>query len=136
VKHKQTDSPIWADLLKIKNIYLQGRKKCIRNGRSTLVWRDTWLYSDPLSVRSPDLFKICGLKDTLVFQLINGLVPITFSRWLTDELRAEWNKIMEDISQTQLISEQDRVIWKLESKGKFSASGGRRARAGKPTRKI
>jgi hypothetical protein len=23
VKHKQTDSPIWADMLKIKNIYLQ-----------------------------------------------------------------------------------------------------------------
>lgn len=25
VKHKQTDSPVWADLLKVKNIYLQGR---------------------------------------------------------------------------------------------------------------
>jgi hypothetical protein len=26
VSHKQSDSAIWADLLKVKNIYLQGRK--------------------------------------------------------------------------------------------------------------
>jgi hypothetical protein len=48
VKHKQTDSPMWADLLKIKHIYLQGRKMNIKNGKSTSVWKDIWLYDEPL----------------------------------------------------------------------------------------
>jgi hypothetical protein len=36
VKHRQTDSAIWADLLKIKDIYLLGRVMKIRNGQNTL----------------------------------------------------------------------------------------------------
>ena len=47
IKHKQSDSPVWSDLLKIKEIYLQGRKLKVNNGASTLVWRDTCLYNDP-----------------------------------------------------------------------------------------
>lgn len=37
VKHKQNDSPMWTDLLKIKYIYLQGRKMVIKNGKKTLL---------------------------------------------------------------------------------------------------
>jgi hypothetical protein len=36
VKHKQTDSPMWADLLKVRNLYLQGRKFVIGNGKNIL----------------------------------------------------------------------------------------------------
>lgn len=36
VNHKASDSPVWADLLKIRNIYLQGRKMIIGNGEKTL----------------------------------------------------------------------------------------------------
>ena len=35
VKHKLNDSPMWYDLLKIKNIYLQGRGLSIGNGSLT-----------------------------------------------------------------------------------------------------
>lgn len=35
VSHKQSDSAIWADLLKVKNIYLKGRKMLVRNGKNT-----------------------------------------------------------------------------------------------------
>lgn len=37
VKHKQNDSPMWTDLLKIKYIYLQGRKMVIKNGKKNFV---------------------------------------------------------------------------------------------------
>jgi hypothetical protein len=30
VKHKQSDTPIWANLIQIRDIYLQGRKKCVK----------------------------------------------------------------------------------------------------------
>jgi len=37
VSHKQSDSAIWADLLKVKDIYLQGRKKVVRDGKTTFL---------------------------------------------------------------------------------------------------
>jgi len=33
VKHKQTDSAIWFDLLKVRDIYLQGRNVEVGNGQ-------------------------------------------------------------------------------------------------------
>ncbi|CAD6256778.1 unnamed protein product [Miscanthus lutarioriparius] len=40
-----------------------------------------------------------------------------FLRWLIPKLRAVWNKILEDILDTQFVSDQDIVSWKLEGKG-------------------
>jgi hypothetical protein len=36
VSHKIHDSPVWADLLKIKNLYLRGRRIDIKNGEGSL----------------------------------------------------------------------------------------------------
>ena len=105
VKHKQKDSPIWADLIKIKEIYLLGTKKCVNNGKTTLVWKYIWLYNYPLCILHPDLFKLCDQKDISVFQLISGEVAISFCRWLTPELQSEWYKIKGDIFDTQLGSD-------------------------------
>ena len=78
VSHKQSDSAIWADLLKIKNIYLQGRKVLVRNGKNTFFWKDSWLYDKPLCMMFPDLFKFCKQQNILVetslkiFLLLDG----------------------------------------------------------------
>jgi len=40
VKHKQNDSAIWAELLKVKDVYLQGRKMVISDGSNTLFWKE------------------------------------------------------------------------------------------------
>jgi hypothetical protein len=40
VKHKQNDSVIWANLLKVKDVYLHGRKMVISDGSNTLFWKD------------------------------------------------------------------------------------------------
>ena len=39
VSHKQSDSAIWAVLLKVKDIYLQGRKKVVRDGKTNFSGR-------------------------------------------------------------------------------------------------
>jgi len=39
VKHRQTNSAIWSDLLKIRDVYLQGRKMKVGNGQKTLFWK-------------------------------------------------------------------------------------------------
>jgi hypothetical protein len=59
VKHRQTDSPVWSDLLKVKHIYLQGRKMIVKNGKSTSFGSDAWLYDDSLCNLSPIMFKLC-----------------------------------------------------------------------------
>lgn len=37
VNHKMDDSPVWADLLKVKQIYLQRRKVVVHNGKTLLM---------------------------------------------------------------------------------------------------
>jgi hypothetical protein len=39
VKHRQTDSPIWSDLLKIQKVYLQGRKITVKMERKPFLER-------------------------------------------------------------------------------------------------
>jgi hypothetical protein len=48
VKHRQADSAIWSDLLQVRDVYLQGWKIIVENGRKTLFWRDKWLYEKSL----------------------------------------------------------------------------------------
>jgi len=85
VKHKQNDSAIWSDLLKIKEIYLQGRKMIIKDGQRTLFWKDTWLMEKPLGKLFPDLFKMCSQPNiSVAFAKQNS---VDFSRWLIDDLR-------------------------------------------------
>ena len=38
VKHIRDDSPTWTDLLKIRMVYLRGRRIHTRNGKKTLFW--------------------------------------------------------------------------------------------------
>lgn len=87
VKHRLDDSPIWHDLLKVKDIYLQGRGVIIKNGEKTRFWLDPWVYKDPICLIAPALFELCDCKDILVANALNGS-SITFRRWLFGDLRA------------------------------------------------
>jgi len=76
----QPGHPIWSDLLKIKDIYLQGRKIITRDGKKTLFWKDTWLHDKPLCLIFPDLFKICEQPDVTVHHMKLEPQMITFTR--------------------------------------------------------
>lgn len=77
VKHRRNDSAIWSDLLKIKAIYLQGRKLIVGDGKHTLFWKDTWLFDKPLSYLFSDLFKMCQQSDISVNQVKQSSVSFT-----------------------------------------------------------
>jgi hypothetical protein len=62
VTHRLDDSPVWQDLLKIKNIYLRGRKIETKKGDLTLFWLDPWLYDRPICLVAPVLFDFCEEK--------------------------------------------------------------------------
>lgn len=87
---------MWSDLLRVKDIYLQGRVIKIGNGELTSFWSDVWLYDEPLSSFAPILYELCETKNVTVAQVRNG-VNITFRRWLFEELRTCWDKICYDM---------------------------------------
>jgi hypothetical protein len=120
VSHKQTDSPIWADLLKIKNVYLQGRKMVVHNGKSTLFYKDSWLNEKPLCVLFPEMFKFCEQTNLLVDQARSNPQTISFTRWLEDDTLEAWLTILNDMRQVQFTSANDVVRWKLGSGDRFS----------------
>ena len=117
MKHRQSDSAIWADLLKVEDIYLQGRKILVKNGKNTLFWKDSWLYEKPLCVLYSDLFKICEQPNVTVHQAHNDTQRISFTRWLTDILLLDWQKILNDMKDINFNSEEDTVSWKFGRAG-------------------
>ena len=86
VKHKQSDSAVWSDLLKVKDIYLQGRKVMVKNGKYTFFWKDSWLYDKPLCILYPDLFKFCEQPNVNASQVHSDIESVSFTRWLVDNL--------------------------------------------------
>ena len=70
VKHKADDSPIWADLLKIREVYLRGRVIQTADGKRTLFWKDAWLQNKPLCVLHPVLFDWCQDKNITVHNVL------------------------------------------------------------------
>lgn len=120
MSHRQSDSPIWSDLLKVKDIYLQGRKIESRNGKKTLFLIDTWIYCKPLCILFLDLFKLCEQPGVSVYQVKADSNVITFTIWLVDDLRVSWDNIMRDVANVHLVNEKDSVLWKFWSKGHFT----------------
>jgi hypothetical protein len=57
-KHRPGDSPLWADMLQVKEIYLCGRRMQVGSGTLTSFWRDSWCSISPLEDMFPDLFCI------------------------------------------------------------------------------
>lgn len=65
------------------------------------------------------LFELCENKGVTVAQAMNG-TAITFRRWLFDELRTIWNKILNNSNSFLLKSDSDVIFGSLENSGKFS----------------
>jgi len=110
---------MWSDLLKIKDIYLQGRGISIKNGEITRFWQDPWLYEEPLSSYAPLLFELCENKNITVACALKG-DPILFRRWLHIEIINEWERIWEDASKFQLEEQEDIVVWNMGKNNKFT----------------
>jgi hypothetical protein len=115
-----TDSPIWSDLLKVKDLYLHGRSIKICNRQKTRFWSDIWLYDKALATIAPTLFILCEQKEAKVFYVKHGLIQITFRRWLTDELQHCWDLIQSDVNNFELQNSDDIIFWRLEKNRRFS----------------
>ena len=60
LKVRQSNSPLWNDLLKVREIYLKGRAMAVGNGEMTYFWRDPWCGSSTLKDKFSEIFDICN----------------------------------------------------------------------------
>ena len=72
----------------------------------------------PLENLFPDLFKLCSLPNISVASARQN--SVCFSRWLVDDLRDDWGHIMNQFNEIYLNNDEDRVIWNLGKKEKFT----------------
>ena len=67
-----------------------------------------------------DLFKLCEQKNITLFQVKCGEIQLSFTRWLVDNLKSDWDKVLADVSQYHFKHGEDFVKWKFGNKGSFS----------------
>jgi len=120
IKHKADDSPIWSDLLKIRQFYLKGRSVTTKNGQSTLFWDDPWLHQKPLCILHPVLYDICQDKNISVHTFILKQAQLSFSRWLPPILFDSWVSLIDEIYAYPFANSSDEISWKGGKNGKFS----------------
>ena len=69
VKRKQSNSPVWKDLLKVKDVYMKGRKMVVGKGNKTDFWQDIWCTDESLVEKFANLFDICHEQKVMVAQM-------------------------------------------------------------------
>jgi len=121
VKHRLDDSPVWNDLLKVKHIYLKGRKIKVKNGKGTSFWVDAWLEKKPLCVLHPVLYDLCTDKNISTYQFLLRHGQLGFPRWLTPLLFAEWLGIINDVYQYPFENSRDIPRWDWNKNNTFSS---------------
>jgi len=67
-----------------------------------------------------DLFKLCEQKNITLFQVKCGEIQLSFTRWLVDNLKSDWDEVLADVSQCHFKHGEDFVKWKFGNKGSYS----------------
>jgi hypothetical protein len=120
VSHKSFDSHVSHDLLNIRKYYVIGRKVITRSGDKTRFWEDPWLNEIPLAMSEPDLYEMCNDKFLLVHHVKERDGQLDFRRWLNDDIRSNWDKIMEKFQAFEFQELGDCVSWKWGKNKEFS----------------
>lgn len=111
------DSPVWKDLMKVRNIYLAGRKVKVQDGKSVQLRQDCWLEDQPLCVKFPILFELCDHKNISVRGFVDKEGFLTFRRWLPSTLQAQWEMLKQQALNYPFLQSADVISWKWSPKG-------------------
>lgn len=120
LKSRTNCSPVWKDLLKVKNQYLAGRKMRIGNGEKTDFWRDAWCGQVTFRDKFKDLFEICNDQNLTVAEAAAKQWNLSYKRWMNEDLQNQLRK-MRDVLMTVVLSpEQDKPVWQWGKNGNFT----------------
>lgn len=102
IKHRQSDSPIWSDLLKIRHFYLKGRKYNVKNGKDISFWCHCWLDDNPICLQYPVLYDLCVHKEISVFEVASQGWVIQFKIIFPPFLRDLWYDLVAKLNNVHL----------------------------------
>jgi hypothetical protein len=84
LRKKPYNSPVWNDLIKMKDLYLAGRIVKIGNGIDTDFWCDPWCGSVALKEKFRVLYEIDNEQHISVADMAQRGWRLTFRRWLDE----------------------------------------------------
>jgi hypothetical protein len=120
IKPRQSDSPVWCDLLKIRHIYLKGRKFITNNVKKISFWLDPWMDGKPLYLAYPILYELCLNQDSSVHEVSDNGWVIPFKIILPPLIRDVWYEMARKLNRVVLNGSDDKPVWKWTSTKKFS----------------
>uniref|UniRef100_A0A0A9HQM5 Reverse transcriptase zinc-binding domain-containing protein n=1 Tax=Arundo donax TaxID=35708 RepID=A0A0A9HQM5_ARUDO len=85
VKNKNTESPCWTDILALRPLVHEGCRWEVGSGTKVRFWEDSWIDGKPLALTYANLYDIVEQHEVSVREVVEGLVPLSFCRILTDE---------------------------------------------------
>lgn len=66
IKTRVSDSPCWKSIMKVKELYMAGRRIMIGKGDLARVWKDVMYENKPLCDHYRELFSICHNQECTV----------------------------------------------------------------------
>lgn len=75
---KFNDSHVWKSLMKVKDLYMAGRKIVVRSGTVARLWQDPLGDELPFCDKYPLLFSICDFPNDIVAQC-EVKIPVIYS---------------------------------------------------------
>lgn len=119
-KPKQSESPIWPDLLQVRKFYIQGRKFKCKSGQAISFWKDSWLDDMPICESFPMLFEVCSNPDLSVKECADMGWVISFKINLASILHLVWNSLADKLNNHEMGQGMDDFVWIWEKSGRFS----------------
>lgn len=119
MKVRFNDSPVWKDLLKIRHIYLRGRKVKPNSGEKTLFWTDPWSDDGPLCMKYSVLFELCNDKNVTIQKFRDNGGLLSFGRWLPTVLSDQWKEVRCKVLNKHHNEDSDKISWKWTKTGLF-----------------
>lgn len=119
--HRPTNSPMWNDLVKIKDIYLKGRMISIGNGETNF-WEDSRCVLVSFKEKFNHLLEICEEQNNSVAWLAARRWRLRFRKWLDERAQNQLRQLGDMLQACALSTENDDFNWFWEKTGKFTVS--------------
>jgi len=120
LKTKPKNSPVWNDLLKVRDWYLKGRVTIIGNGKKIDFWSDSWCDNIPLKERFPNLFPVCREQNCTVNFMASRSRRLSFRRWLDEANQDSLRKLKDLMNVFAVTDEDDKPKWIWNKSGGLS----------------
>jgi hypothetical protein len=108
LRNNPKNSPVWNDMIKIKDCYLARRQIKIGNGLDTDFWRDPWCGPVALKEKFSCLFDICNEETGSVAELAAKGWRLTFRRWLDENAQTQLRHLRDILTSCAMGADKDR----------------------------